>query len=154
MVALKCCVRFCCTSKWISYVVVRCSVAKPCPNLCNPMNCTTPGFPALHYLPEFVQTHVHWVGDAIQPSHLLSCSSPFVFNLSQHQGLSQWVSFFPSGGQSFGVSASASVLPMNIQGWFLLGLTDLISLLSKELSRVFPSTIVKKHLFFSAFPSL
>ena len=64
-----------------------CSVAKSYPNLCNPMNCSTPGFPVLHYLPEFAQTHVHWVGDAIQPSHLLPPFSPFAFDLSQQQGL-------------------------------------------------------------------
>ena len=63
-------------------------------------------------------THVHWVGDAIQPSHPLSSPSPPAFNLSQHQGLFKWVQFVTSGGQSIGVSASASVLPMNIQDWF------------------------------------
>ena len=67
-----------------------CSVAKSCLTLCDPMNCSTPGFPVLHYLQEFVHTHVYWVGDAIQPSHPLP-PPPFVFSLSQHQGL-----FFPS----------------------------------------------------------
>ena len=56
------------------------------------MDCSMPGFPILHYLPEFAQTPVHWVSDAIQPSHLLSSTSPPAFNLSQHQGLFQWVS--------------------------------------------------------------
>ena len=68
-----------------------CSVAKSCLTLCIPMNCSMPGFPVLHYLPEFVQTHVHWVSDAIQPSRPLSPSPP-AFNLSQHQGLFQRVS--------------------------------------------------------------
>ena len=68
-----------------------CSVAKSCLTLCNPMDCRMPGFPVLHYLPEFAQIHVHWVGDTIQPSHLLLPSSPPAFNLSQHQGLFQWV---------------------------------------------------------------
>ena len=68
-----------------------------------------------HQLPEFTQTHVHWVGDAIHPSHPLLSPSPPAFNLSQHQGLFKWVSSSPSGGQSIGVSASASVLPMHIQ---------------------------------------
>ena len=63
-----------------------------CPALCNPMDCSTPGFPVLHYLPEFAQTHVHWVGDVIQPSHPLSSPSLPAFNLSQQQGLFQWVS--------------------------------------------------------------
>ena len=64
-----------------------CSVAKSCPTLCDPMDCSMPGFPVLHYLPEFPQTHSHWVGDAIQLSHLLSSPSPPAFNLSQHQAL-------------------------------------------------------------------
>ena len=128
-----------------------CSVAQSCPNLCNPMDCSTSGFPVIHYLLELAQTHVHWVGDAIQPSHPLLSLSPPAFNLSQHQGLFQWVS---SLHQVVGASASASVLPMNIQGWFPIGLTDLLSLLSKGLSRVFSSTIVWKHQFFGAQPSL
>ena len=67
------------------------SVAQSCPTLCNPMNCSMPGLPVHHQLPEFTQTHVHWVGDAIQPSHpLLSPFSPAP-NPSQHQGLFQWV---------------------------------------------------------------
>ena len=68
-----------------------CSVAQSCPTLWDPMDCSTPGFPVLHYLPEFAKTHVHWVNDAIQPSHPLSSCSPPAFNLSQHQGLFQWV---------------------------------------------------------------
>ena len=88
------------------------------------MDCSTPGFPVLHYLLEFAQTHVHWVGDAIQPSHPLLSPSPPIINLSPYQGLFKWVSF-TSGGQSIGASASASVLPMNIQGRFPFGLTGL-----------------------------
>ena len=71
-----------------------CSVAKLCLTLSDPMDYSTPGFPVLHYLPEFAETHVHWVSDAIQPSHPLSSPSP-AFNLSQHQGLFQWVSSSP-----------------------------------------------------------
>ena len=63
-----------------------------CLTLCDTMNCSTPGFPAHHQLPELSQTHVHWVNDAIQPSHPLSSPSPPALNLSQHQGLFQWVS--------------------------------------------------------------
>ena len=66
------------------------SVAQSCPNLCDPMNCSTPGLPVHHQLPESTQTHVHWVADAIQPSHPLA--SPPALNLSQHQGLFKWVS--------------------------------------------------------------
>ena len=68
-----------------------CSVAKSCLTLCDPMDCRQPGFPVLHHLPKLAQTHVHWVGDAIQPSHPLLSPSP-ALNLSQHQGLFTWVS--------------------------------------------------------------
>ena len=68
------------------------SVAQSCPILCDPMNCSTPGLPVHHQLPESTQTHVHWVSDAIQPSHPLSSPSPPALSLSQHQGLFQWVS--------------------------------------------------------------
>ena len=67
------------------------SVAQSCPTLCNPMKRSTPGLPVHHQLPEFTQTHVHWVSDAIQPSHLLSSPSPPAPNPSQHQTLFQWV---------------------------------------------------------------
>ena len=65
------------------------SVAQSCPTLCDPMNCSTPGLPVYHQLPEFSQTHAHQVGDAIQPSHPLSSPSPPAPNPSQHQGLFQ-----------------------------------------------------------------
>ena len=68
------------------------SVAQSCQTVCERMDCSTPGFSVHHQLPELAQTHVHWVSDAIQPSHLLSSPSLPAFNLSQHQGLFQWVS--------------------------------------------------------------
>ena len=68
-----------------------CSVAKSCLTCCDPMDCSMPCFPDLHHLPEFAQIHVHWVGDAIQPSHPLSLPSLLAFNLTQHQSLFQWV---------------------------------------------------------------
>ena len=114
------------------------------------MDCIMPGFPVLPYLQKFAQAHVHWVSDAIQPSHPLWPPSP-TLNLPQHQSFPMNL-FFPSGGQSIG--ASASVLPMNIQDWFPLGLTDLIPLQSKRLSRVFSNTTVQKHQFFGAQPPL
>ena len=205
------------------------------------MDCSILGFPVLHHLPELAQTHVHWVYDAIQPSHpLLPTSSP-ALNLSQHQSLCQWVgsvhaaaaakslqscptlcdpiyrsppgspvpgillarilkwvaiSFSNAwkwkvkslshvrllvtpwtvayqaplsmgfsrqeywsvalciGGQNFGALVLASVLPLNIQGWFPLGSTGLVCLPSKELSKVVSSTTVQKHQFFGAQPSL
>ena len=98
-----------------------------------PLDCSTPGFPVLYHPPEFVQTHVHRVSDAIQSSHPLLPPSPPAFNLSGSFPMSQP---FATSGQSTGVSASASVLVMNIQGWHPLGLTGLISLLSKGFSRV------------------
>ena len=129
-----------------------CSVTKLCPTLYDPMDCSMPGSTVLHYLLEFPQIHVHWMGDAIQPSHLLSPPSLSALHLSQHQGLFWWVVFFlfASGGRNIGASALASVLPMNIQGWFLIGLIGLISLLSKGLSRVFSSTTIWKQEFFGA----
>ena len=112
-----------------------------------PLDCNTPGFPGLHYLPEFSQTHVDRVSDAIQPSDPVT---PFSFC---HQSFPASGSFpvswlFASDGHNIGVSASASVLPMNIQGGFPLGWIGLI-LYSTGLSRVFSNTTVQKHQFFS-----
>ena len=94
------------------------------------MDCSTPGFPVLHHLPELAQTHVHWVSDAIKSSHPLSSPSSPAFSVSQHQGVFfffKMYQLYESSGLSIGASASASVLPMNIQGWFPLELTDLLS---------------------------
>ena len=92
-----------------------CSVTQSCLTLCNSMDCSTPGFPVLCCLLEFAQIHVHWVGNAIQPSHPLLPPSPLTLNLSQHQSFFPPVSWlFESGGQSIGASASACVLPVNI----------------------------------------
>ena len=131
-----------------------CSVAKYCPTLCDPMNCSTPGFPVLHYLPEFAQyplslhnihwvctisiefAHIHWVSVAIQPFHPLLPPSLPALNLSQHQGLFQWVLKY----WSFSFSTSPS---NEYSGFISLGLTGLISLQSKGLSRVFSSTSLK-----------
>ena len=132
---------------WV--ILYTCSGAKSYPTLLQPMDCSMPGFPVLHYLPDFAQTHVHWVSNTIQPSHPLSTPSPPALSLSQHQGLFQWVS---SSNQVVKVlEASTSVLP--IQGLFPLVLTGLF-LLSKGLSRVFSSTTVWKQQFFGAQPSL
>ena len=128
------------------------SVAQLCPTLWDPMDCSIPGLTAHNQPSELTQIHVCWVRDAIQPSHPLSPFPP-TFNLSQHQGLFKWV-IFPSDGQSIGVSASASVLPMNTQDWFPLGWTGWMCLKSKGLSRVFSNTTVQKHQFFCAWLSL
>ena len=173
---------------WIILTGARCcSVAQSYPTLCGPMDWSISGFPVLQYLPEFAQTHVHWLNDAIQPSHPVSPPSTPALNLSQHPGLFQWV-VLPirwSKDWSFSISPSNECevkslnhvrlfatpwtvayqtppsmefssqeywvglpfpSPMNIQGWFPLGWTGLISLLSKGLSRVFSSTTVWKHL--------
>ena len=118
------------------------SVAQSCLTLCDPMNHSTPGIPAHHQLLEFTQTHVHWVSDAIQPSHPLSFPSPPAPNPSQHQGFFQWVT------SSHEV---AKVLEFQL---YIAGLTPSewtvwISLQSKGLSRVFSNTTVQKHQFFS-----
>ena len=112
------------------------------------MNCSTPGLPVHHQLPEFTQTHAHQVGDAIQPSHPLSSPSPPAPNPSNHQGLFQSVNFSHEVAKVLGVSASASVLPMNTQDLSPSEWTGWISLKSKRLSRVFSNTTVQKHQFF------
>ena len=103
------------------------------------------GFPVLHYLPEFAQTHVRWVNAAIQPSPFSPCLQ--FFPASGSFPMSQ---LFASDSQSIGASALAPVLPLNIQDWFPLGLTGWLSFQSKGLSRAFSSTTVWKHQFFSA----
>jgi len=110
----------------LSFKLCCCSVTQLCPILCEPMDCSTPGPSVPHYLLKFAQVHIHCIGDAIQISHPLMPSFPSALNLSQHQGLCQWVSFCIRW-QNTGVSTSASILPMNIQGWFLLRLTGLSS---------------------------
>ena len=96
-----------CTNRWLMVKhCCCCSATKPCPTLCDPMDCSTPGFSVLHDLLEFAQAHVHWISDAIQPSHPVSPSSPPALNLYQHQGLFQWV------GSSYQV---AKVLELQFQ---------------------------------------
>ena len=108
------------------------SVAQSCPALCDPMDCSTPDFPVHYQFQEMLKTHFHQLGDAIQPSHPLWSPSP-AFNLSQHQGLFQWVisSHQPSKNMEFQLQHQS--FEMNIQDWFPLGLTGLISLQSKRL---------------------
>ena len=100
-------------------------------SLC-PMDCSMSGFSVFYHLPEFAQTHVHWVSDAIHPT-ISSSVAPFSFCLQSFPASGSFPisQFFTSGGQKIG--ASASVLPMNIQDWFPLGWTDWISLQSKGL---------------------
>ena len=124
-------------------------VAQSCPTLCDPMDCSRPGLPVHHQLPEFTQTHVHRVSDGITIS---SSVVPFSSCLQSFPASGSFLmsQFFTSGAQSIGVSPSTSILPMNIQDWFPLGWTGRISLQSKGLSRVFSNTTVQKHQFFGA----
>ena len=105
------------------------SVTQSCLTLCNPMDCSTPGFPVHHQLPELAQTHVHRVSDAI--NHLIVCCL-LLFLPSVFPSIRVFSneSVLCTGGQSIRVSASASVLPMNIQDWFPLGLADKTSLIN------------------------
>ena len=123
-------------------------VVQSCQTLCDPMACSMPGFPVLHHLPELTQTLVDWLNDAIQlpfSSCLQSFPASVSFLMSQ---------LFASGDQSIGALASAAVFSMSIQGWFPLGLTGLISLQFKGLSKVLSSTTVWKHWFFGSPSSL
>ena len=134
---------------YFSSAQFRCSVISDSLQL---LDCSTPGFPVHHQLLEVTQTHVNWVSDAIQSFHPLSSTSPSAFNLS-------CIRVFPnssssSGGQSTGVSATASALPVNTQDWLPLGWTDWISLQSKGLSSISSNTTVQKHKFFGTQLSL
>ena len=115
------------------------------------MNCSTPGLPVPHQLPESTQTHVHQVGDDIQPSSVVPFSS--CLQSFPASGSFQMSQVFKSGGQSIGhlqhQSASTSILPMNTQDGSPLGWTGWISLQSKGLSRVFSNTTIQKHQFFT-----
>ena len=129
----------------------RCWLSEFCGHkLCNPMDCSIPGSPVLHCLLEFVQNSYplsQWCYLTISSSVAPFSSCPQSFPVSGTFPMS-WL--FTSGGQGIGASASASVLPRNIHGWSTLGLTGLISLQSKGLSRVFFNTTVWKHQFFSS----
>ena len=114
------------------------------------MDCSMPGLPVHYQLLEFTQTHVHWVGDAIQPSHLLSYPSSPTFNLSQHQSLYKWVSSLYQVAKALEFHLQHQVLSMSTQDWSPLGWTGWISLQSKGLPRVFFNTTVQKHQFFGA----
>ena len=130
-----------------------CSVTQLCLTLCDPMDCSMPGFPVLHHFPELAQTQVHWFGDAPTIS---SSVVPFSSCLQSFptSGSFQMSQIFTSGGQNIGVLASTSVLPMNTQDWAPLGWTGWISLQYKGLSRVFSNTTGQKHQFFCSQLSL
>ena len=125
------------------------SVAQSCPTVCDPMNCSMPGFPVHHQLGVYPNSYPssRWCHTAISSSIIPFSSCPQSFPASGSFPVSQ---LFAWGGQSIGVSASASVLLMNTQDWSPLGRTGWISLQSKGLSRVFSNPTVQKHQFFSA----
>ena len=125
------------------------SVTQSCATLCDPMNRSTPGLPVHHHLPEFTQTHIHWVGDAIQPSHPRSSPFPPAPNPSQHHSLSQWVNSshevakvleFQLYHNSFQRTPRADLLQNGLVG----------SPCSPRDSQEFSNTTVQKHQFFSA----
>ena len=130
------------------------SVGQSCPTLFDPMDCSTPGLSVHHQLLEFIQIHVHWVGDA-HPT-ISSSVIPFSYRLQSFPASGSFPKsrFFTSGGQSVRISASPLVHPMNIQDWFAWGWTGWISLQSKGFTRVFSNTTVQKHQFFGTQLSL
>ena len=124
------------------------SIAQSCPTLCDAMNSSTPGLPVHHHLPGVYSNPCplsRWCHPTISSSVVPFSSCPQSFPKSRSFKMSQ---LFASGGQSTGVSASASVLPMHTQDWSPLEWTGWISLLSKGLSRVFSNTTIQKHQFF------
>ena len=129
------------------------SVAQSCPTLCDPKDCSTPGFPV--HRQSWSLFKLMFIELVISSNHLLLCR-PLLFPPSIFPSIRfcSNESLFSSGGQSIGVSVSASLLLMNIQDLFPLGLTGLISLQPKGLSRVFSNIIVQKHQFFSFQPFL
>ena len=127
-----------------------CSVTKSCLILCDPIDGSMRGFPVLHYLLEFAQIHVHWFYDAIQSSHPLSppVTLPSISVFSNKLALCiRWPKYWSFSFSIFQYTSVYSNIPVNIQDWFPLGWTVLISLPSKGLSRVFSSTTVWKHQF-------
>ena len=136
---------------FISSPVCCYSVTPSCPPPFDPLDCSMPGFPVLHHLPELAQTHVHRVSHAMKPSHPRSSPSPPFFSLSQHHGLLKWVT---SSHRVVKVLELQHQPFQWIQDWSPLGWTGWISLQSKGLSRVFFHTTVQKHQFFYAQPSL
>ena len=140
---------FCCTIMWISHQFSRSAVS----NSCDPMNSSTPGLPVHHQLPESTETRVHWVSDAIQPSHPLSSPSPLPSIFPSIRVFSDESALHIRWPKYWGFSFK-SVLPMNTQDWSPLGWTGWISLQSKGHSRVFSNTTVQKHQFFGSQLSL
>ena len=134
---------------WIQFSLV----TQSCLTLCDPMNRSTPGLPVHHQLPEYIQTHIHRVSNAMQPSHPLSSPSPPAPNPSQHQSLFQWVNSSHEVAKVLEFQLEHQSFQRNPRGWSPSEWTGWISLQSKGLSRVFSNTTVQKHQFFGAQPS-
>ena len=149
-ISKQCCDSFRCTAK---DSVQFSSVPQSCPTLCDPIDCSTPGLPVHHQHPESTHSNLfnQWCHPTISSPIVPFSSDLQSFPASESFQMSQ---FFTSGGQSIGVSASATVFPVNTQDWFPLGWTGWISLQSKGLSRVFSNTTVQKHQLFGAQLSL
>ena len=125
------------------------SVAQSCPTLCHPMNHSTPGLPVHHQLPEFIQTDVHWVSDAIQPSHPLSSPSPPAPNPSQHQSLFQWVNYLHEVAKV--LEFQLYIIPSKEHPGLISFRMDWLDLLAVQGTLwVFSNTAVQKHQFFGA----
>ena len=135
-----CYILFCC-----------CSVTQWCLTLCGPVDCNTSGFPVLHHLPEFAQTHVHWVGDAIQPSHPLSSPSPPALNLSQNQGLFQRVSSSHLVAKVLELQLQHQSIQWKFRVDFLQDWLVWSPCCPMD-SQVFSGITVRKHQFFGAQP--
>ena len=125
------------------------SIAQSCPTLCDPMNCSTPGFPVHHQLPEFTQTHIHRAGDAIQPSHPLSSPSPPAPNPSQHQSLFQWVNSSHEVAKYWSFSFSI-ISSKEIPGLISFRMDWLDLLAVQGTLKSLSNTTVQKHQFFGA----
>ena len=151
---------------WNTNTVQFSSVTQLCPTLCKPMDCSTPGLPVHHQLPEFTQTHVQRVNDAIQSSHSRSSPSPPTFNLFQHQGLFKWVSSLHQVAKVLECQLQHQSIQWVFRTDFLYNglvaspynprlsrLSRVLSRLSR-LSRVFSNTTVQKHQFFCTQPSV
>ena len=136
------------------FIVHFSSVTQSCLTLWDPMDCSTPGLPDHHQLLEFTQAHVHWVRDAIQPSHPLSSLSPPDFSLAHHQGLHKWVISLHQVAKGLEFQLQHQSFQWTTHNWSPLGWTGWISLQSKGLSRVFSNTTVQKHQFFGTQLSL
>ena len=138
---------------YVVIIICCCLVSRPCLALCYPVDWSTPVSSILHCLLKFAKAHVHWVSDAIQPSHLPLPTSPTAFCLSQHQGLFQWIGSSHHAAKFFGASASASVLPWIFKVDFLYDWLIWSLCCPRDFQESSPTPQLQ-HQFFSTRPSL